>query len=151
VPSTAVVRRIGHRGEEAPVEHDAADSASHSYLLRDPIGISAKTTASVRAHVRAGADERALEIGDQIRRLRMPTERRTRFGGDANSAAAVEACVIRAGTSISDAAERLGELEQLRPRTNASALLRRRARNETMPPKSHLTRCDCVAGGREAG
>ena len=73
----------------------------------------------------------------------MPTERRTRFGGAANGAVAVDACVMRAGTSIrlstppSDSASwksfvRADERDRL--------LLGDSARNETMPPKSRIWR-----------
>src|SRR3982751_1186310 len=46
-----------------------------------------RTSAASRSASRSSADS-------------MPTERRTRFGGGANGAPAVEACVMRAGCSI---------------------------------------------------
>ena len=65
-----------------------------------------------------------------------------RFGGAANGASAVAACVIRAGTSIrlstppSDSASWKSFVRA----TIASASSGDSARNETMPPKSRIWR-----------
>ena len=45
----AVVGGIGHRREQATVEHDVAGLGIDLVLLRDPIGTSTKTVASIAA------------------------------------------------------------------------------------------------------
>src|SRR5579862_5025016 len=101
-------------------------SSSHSYLLRDPAGISTKTTcSSISARAGGGGDERVLEIGAEIRRRldpdREPDEvrrrRERRVGGG---------CVRHARRHLDqalDAAERLSEPEEVRGRGEARRLL----------------------------
>src|SRR5439155_4147814 len=139
----AVVRGVRHRGEEAPVEHDAPellvplvlvararrDLDEDDRLAAHVARAAAGTSACSRSSTRSPADS-------------IPTERRTRFGGAANGASAVAACVIRAGTSIrlstppSDSASRK---TCVRPAI-AAASSGDSARNATMPPKSRIWR-----------
>src|SRR5256714_1109205 len=98
----AVVGGIGHRGEQPPVEHDAAELLVPFVLvararrdLDEDDGLAAHqweraatgTSACSRSSMRSEADS-------------IPTERRMRFGGAANGAPAVAACAIRARPSI---------------------------------------------------
>ncbi len=82
--------------------------------------------------------------GDSI-----PTDSRMRFGGAANGAFAVAACVIRAGTSIrlstppSDSASWKSFVRA----TSATASSADSARNETMPPKSRICRAAIACPG----
>src|SRR5439155_2087262 len=95
----AVVGWIRHRSEQAAVEDDASELAVVFVLVPragrnldvDDGVVHARTAAGTsacsRSAIRSAADS-------------MPTDRRTRFGGAANGAVAVDACVIFAGTSI---------------------------------------------------
>src|SRR5205085_11410257 len=96
----AVVGRIRHSREEAPVEHDAAELLVPLVLVaraRRDLDEDDRLAAHARAAVGTSAFSRSStrSWADSI-----PTERRTRFGGAANGASAVAACVMRAGTSI---------------------------------------------------
>src|SRR5205085_12444950 len=132
-----VVRRIRHRGEEPSVEDDAAERLVVLVLVPraagdlhedDDVGharTAAGTSACSRSAMRSVTDS-------------MPTDRRTRFGGAANGAVAVEACVIFAGTSIrlsTPPSDSASWKIFVRP-TSATASSAEAARNETMPPKS---------------
>src|SRR5439155_20008382 len=96
----------------------------------------AATSACARSSIRSSTDS-------------MPTERRTRLRGAAKGALAVDACVIRAGTSI-----RLSTPPRLSARshsfvraTRATASSSVAARNETMPPKSRIWRAAIACPG----
>src|SRR4029077_1161972 len=99
----AVVGGIGHRREQSPVEDDAAQLLVPLVLVprapRDLDEDDSLVGAAHRDRAAAGTSARSRSStrssADSI-----PTERRTRFGGAAKGASAVEACVIRAGTSI---------------------------------------------------
>ena len=125
----AVVRRVRHRREQAPVEHDAAELVVPLVLVAGPrrdldeddgVGLLASCADGAgrapcsRSATRSSADS-------------IPTERRTRFGGAANGAFAVAGVrhPRRHLDQALDAAERLGELEELRARDERRRLLRR--------------------------
>src|SRR5438874_2947624 len=138
----AVVGRVGHRGEQPPVEDDAAEPLVPLVLvararrdLDEDDGLAAHqweraatgTSACSRSSVRSEADS-------------IPTDRRMRFGGAANGASAVAACVIRAGTSIklsTPPSDSASWKSCVRPAI-AAASSGDSARNETMPPKSRI-------------
>ena len=84
--------------------------------------------------------------GDSI-----PTERRTRFGGAANGASAVDGVrhARRHLDEALDAAERLGELEELRARDERLRLLRRLGEERDHAAEvAHLPRGDRMPGMR---
>src|SRR5919201_2758583 len=87
------------------------------------------TRASSRSSSRSSADS-------------SPTESRTRFGGAAKDDSTVEACVIRAGTSIRlSTPPRLSASFQIFVRaTSPMASSSEAARNEIMPPNSRICR-----------
>src|SRR5256886_2730823 len=140
----AVVGGVGHRGEEAAVEDDAAELLVPLVLVAGPhrdldeynclravghAGAAVRTSAASRSAIRS--------TGDSI-----PTDSRMRLRGAANGASAVEACVIRAGCSIrlstppSDSAS----WKILVRAASSTASSSDSARNETMPPKSRIWR-----------
>src|SRR5215211_5504855 len=88
-----------------------------------------RTSAASRSATRSSADS-------------IPTDSRIRFGGAANDDSAVEACVIRAGTSIrlSTPPRLSASLKTFVRATSATASSSDSARNETIPPKSLIWR-----------
>src|SRR5579859_1454023 len=138
----AVVRGIRHRREQAPVEDDSAELFVELVLvararrnLDEDDGLAAHQCERTAAGTSAFSRSVTRSSADSI-----PTERRMRFGGAANGASAVAACVIRAGTSIrlsTPPSDSASWKICVRPAI-AAASSADSARNETMPPKSRI-------------